>query len=155
MWLGTQKLKIETLREEKQIYLFSTQTKKKNGIWTQPDQTCLLDLLDPKKPKTREKSKYFGTQARLLIPETDILYQTTSLCSTSTMTTTNGKAWELYTVTQVVDFYNIHKNPLGLSHLRNWVNCEPSVTLPHLPLRYRVKCVHWNLEIVNWSNPNT
>ena len=47
-----------------------------------------------------------------VIPETDILYQTTSLCSTSTMTTTNGKAWELYTVTQVVDFYNNHKNPL-------------------------------------------
>ena len=32
--------------------------------------------------------------------------------SESTLFYTNGKAWELYTVTQVVDFYNIHKNPL-------------------------------------------
>ena len=79
----------------------------------------VFELSPIKKPKTRGKSKYFGTQTQHLIPERDILYQTTSLCSTSTMTTTNGKAWELYTVTQVVDFYNIHKNPLGLSHLRN------------------------------------
>ena len=52
--------------------------------------------------------------------------------------TIEPKAWELYTVTQVVDFYNNHKNPLltalGLSHLRNWVNCEPSVTSPFTTL---------------------
>ena len=33
-------------------------------------------------------------------------------CSNICILCQAGKAWELYTVTQVVDFYNNHKNPL-------------------------------------------